>query len=292
MLSNTIKHTLQYACKQLVKLDSAKLDSEILLAHILEKDRSYLYTYPEYELNLEQLNNYKTLIKARIQGEPVAYLCGKQEFWSMQLKVTPDVLIPRPETEIVVETILSKIKNNEHDYQHKTLIDLGTGSGCIAIALAKELPDWQITAIDQSEKALVVAKANAKEHNTPTIQFIQSDWFSNIDNNFYDVIVSNPPYIAAADEELETDVKKFEPHTALIADNNGLASYETIIQQAPSYMHANALLVFEIGYKQASPIKRLLTNRFDNIEINLDLQDHNRVISASLKPRLAYFLYN
>ena len=275
-MTATIQQAMSHAIKK-CQFESAQLDCELLLAYTIKKSRSYVYAFPEHKLNDTEQQLFMQLIEQRVQGIPLAYLTGTQEFWSMPFHVDENVLIPRPETEILIETVLEKVMLQPA--KEKTLLDLGTGSGCIAIALAKELPDWHITAVDQSEAALSIAKHNAKNHNIQNITFVKSNWFNELNQSTYDVIVSNPPYIAENDSEIEQHVAQYEPEIALIASDNGLSAYKTITQQAQSHMHLGALLAFEIGHTQASAIKALL-EAFVHVEVRQDLQGLDRVVMA------------
>lgn len=276
----SIQSLLQEAQQQLSSIDSARIDSEILLAHTLKKARSFLYAFPEQTIDPTRSQEFLNYIRRRQQGEPVAYITGEQEFWSLSFKVTPAVLIPRPDTELLIETVLERIKQQAQFVEQKTLIDLGTGSGCIAIAIAKELPDWQISACDLSTDALSIAKENAKRLNLQNIQFTLSNWFSGIpDNTRFDVIVSNPPYIDAKDPALESHVAKHEPRTALIARDNGLAAYQDIIASLEQHTYAHSIVAFEIGFQQGQALKNYL-NTYKDVQIAQDLQGHDRVISG------------
>lgn len=242
-------------CMKITKLlqqtECSRLDAEVLLAHVLQKDRSYLRAHDSDELNPCQQEKFQTLVQQRNQGIPLAYLIGHKEFWSLELLVTPDVLIPRPETELLVETVLEILPKN----QQITVADLGTGSGAIALALAKERPQWEITAVDFSAKALEIAKKNAQQLNIMNINFIQSDWCTELPRKKYAAIISNPPYIANDDPHLLA--LRYEPQSALIAEANGLAAFSSIMQQAKSHLKKQGLLLFEHGYNQEKSIKEL-----------------------------------
>lgn len=233
--------------------DSARLDAEVLLCHALDKNRAYLLTWPERELTASQLEQFQQLLDGRLAGQPVAHLTGEREFWSLPLKVTPDTLIPRPETELLIEQILQAYPEGPA----LNLVDLGTGSGAIAIALASERPNWDIIATDLSEKALKVAQQNADRLKLKNIEFRQGDWFQPITGLSFDIIVSNPPYIASNDPHLNQGDVRFEPRSALAAGADGLADIETICRQASNYLNTGGLLIIEHGYDQIEKIHHI-----------------------------------
>ncbi len=234
--------------------ESARLDAEVLLAHVIEKSRTYLHTWPEHLITDEQLTHYQQVIQRRAQGEPVAYLTGRQEFWSLSLKVTPATLIPRPETELLVEKALEKIP--VHGRLH--VLDLGTGSGAIALAIAKERTMCHVVAVDMSAEALEVAAHNANEHSIQNVEFLQSDWFSKLVLPKFDLILANPPYICDDDPHLYQDSIRFEPVTALTAGTDGLHDLRLIINQAKPYLTQQGWLLVEHGYDQATAVQALL----------------------------------
>jgi release factor glutamine methyltransferase len=257
----------------------AKLEVTVLLSYVLSKPKSYFIAWPEAVVNQGQYAMYQALLERRINGEPLAYIIGQKEFFSLLLKVTPDTLIPRPETELLVETILERFKN--HKLLPINILDLGTGSGAIAIALAKTRPAWQITAIDKSEQALNVAKENAEVHQLSNINFIKSDWFSNLQNNIkYDCIVANPPYLAADDPHLTTEIK-FEPKTALVADNNGLADLKYIISQAHHYLNPKGILILEHGFAQQAELEQII----EQLKSEINFVDYDFLNDYATLPR-------
>lgn len=255
MTFNTIKGILKEAQKKLENIsDSPSLDAELLLAHCIEKDRTYLHTWPEKALTVDQYNCFHTFIQKRLTDYPIAYLLGTKAFWTLDLMVTPDVLIPRPETELLIETALEKIK----DIQNPKILDLGTGSGAIALALASERSDARIVACDYSSKALSIARKNAIKHNLDErVNFIESDWFSNIEDTDYDLIVSNPPYIESNDPHLKAEIR-FEPQQALVSEDDGYNDITHIIETTKSYLKPHAWLMLEHGYTQKNKILKLL----------------------------------
>ena len=229
----TIKTLLAQAANTLTShSDSPLLDAEVLLGFVLGKPRTYLRAWCDNTLTDQQQAAFEALIKQRQQGTPIAYLTGTREFWSRDFRVTSDVLIPRPDTELLIELSLELIPKN----QAVKLIDLGTGSGIIAVTLAAERPKAHVTAVDASLAALAVAQHNARHHQLTNIEFYQSDWFSNVPESLFDLVISNPPYIDPDDEHLQQGDVRFEPQSALIADNQGLSDIQIIADKARSYL--------------------------------------------------------
>ncbi len=280
--ANRSIHTLlKRARKQLeTHSDSPALDAELLLAHCLEKTRTFLHTWPEIIPTPQQQDCFNQHITKRLSDYPVAYLLGTQAFWTLDLMVTPDVLIPRPETELLVETALEKIKKI-----HKPdILDLGTGSGAIALAVASERNDASVIAADTSVSALAIAKQNAEKHCLhKQIKFIQSNWFTAINENDFDLIVSNPPYIAPDDPHLSTTIRH-EPQQALVANNMGLTDLEWIIKNSPAYLKHEGWLILEHGCEQTENVLQLLQkNGFINEKNKPDLNHQPRVSFAQFK---------
>lgn len=234
-------------------IDNPRLDAELLLAHVLELDRVGLYLNFERPLNAMELDAIRPLVKRRGQREPLQYLLGRTEFWSLPFEVTPAVLIPRADTEILVEEALSRA-----DAEAGELLDVGTGSGAIAVSLASELADWQVTALDISPDALDVAQRNAAKNGVAgQMQFLHAD-LACLPQRQYDLIVSNPPYIAQAEwDELMPEVRCFEPQQALLAEEEGLACYRLLAEQAKDRLKQNGWLLVEIGYRQAEAVRHL-----------------------------------
>ena len=261
----------------LIDSDSAQLDAELLLCHVLNKPRSYLFTWPEKQLNTEQQQQFQALLAQRIQGQPVAYLIGSQGFWSLELAVAPSTLIPRADTEVLVEQALS-CPLPEATQQPIQVLDLGTGTGAIALALASERPAWQITAVDRVAEAVALAQTNQQQLRLTNVQILQSDWFAQLSGQRYQLIVSNPPYIAEQDPHLAQGDVRFEPISALTSGIDGLDAIRQIIQQAPDYLTAGGWLLLEHGYDQAQAVRGLLQARgFLAVASAEDLAKHQRV---------------
>lgn len=251
-----------------------RLDIEVLLAHVLGVNRSYLYTHPEYQLNAIQKNQFQNLMQRYQQGEPIAYLTGHREFWSLDLMVTRDTLIPRPETELLVECVLELTSNREKI----SLADLGTGSGAIALALAHEKPNWQIYATDLSNNALNIAEENAKRLNISSVSFHEGVWCAALPSIQLDIIVSNPPYIGEVDSHIQQSVLAYEPHSALIAGEAGLKDLKHIICEAPYYLKLGGYLILEHGFQQAKILRKTFWDvGYTNIVTRHDLSDLERV---------------
>jgi len=257
--------------------DSAALDAEVLLCHVLDKPRSHLRAWPEKTLQNQQSQQFETLINLRQQGEPIAYITGHKEFWSREFEVSPAVLIPRPDTELLIELSLNLL-TNKSDAQ---IIDLGTGSGAIAITLAAERTDIKVIASDLSTKALEIAKNNANKHTVNNIQFIQSNWFNNIPLIQFDLIISNPPYIDSSDPHLSEGDVRFEPDSALIADDHGLQDINSLCNQARQYLKADATLLIEHGFDQKEAVQAIFKS-FDYTQVTTysDLSGNPRVTSG------------
>ena len=280
-----VKNTTIAACiadgqEQLASCsDSAKLDTQILLGFVLEKDRTYLLTWPEQELTNQTVQEFLTLLQRRIFGEPIAYIVGVQEFWSLSFRVSPATLIPRPDTEVLVELVLENF--GEEDSLH--CLDLGTGTGAIALALASEQPNWQIDAVDFNIDAVKLAQQNAKALQLTQVNIFHSDWFSAVNHYKFDVIVSNPPYIDVLDENLTQGDVRFEPDSALVADENGLGDIKYIAQQAKNYLTSQGALFFEHGFEQGEAVRNILIDlSYNNVETVRDFNGHERITWAKL----------
>lgn len=257
--------------------DSAKLDTEILICFVLNKPRSFLLTWPEHKLTERQTEQFSALILRRVQGEPIAYIVKTREFWSLSLQVSPATLIPRPDTEILVEQVLS-----HHQGAELSCLDLGTGTGAIALALASERPKWQIEAVDYSHDAVALAKRNALNLNLAQVNIYQSDWFSNVaKDKRFDVIVSNPPYIDENDHHLNEGDVKFEPKTALVASDNGLADIKIIARHALSFLNSGGFLYIEHGFEQSHAVQTILADlAYSDIQTVKDYNHNERVTWA------------
>ena len=293
-----IQQALQYAAQSFAETNpSANLDAQVLLSHILTCNSAHLIAWPEKELNEQQLEKFKHAIKQRQQGIPIAHLTGQREFWSLNFKVNDSTLIPRPETETLVEFILDTFGEKEN----LAILDMGTGTGAIAISLAKEKPNWKITASDISSAALTLAKENSEVLNTKNITFIQSDWFKNIkhrgiderqdespfdgnsfDTTPFDIIVSNPPYIASDDPHLAEGDVRFEPETALISGITGMDDIEHLCSQAKNYLSPSGWLIVEHGYNQKTLAAECFArNGYKNISQKSDLAGHCRMTAGT-----------
>lgn len=271
-----IRAALQQVTQTLAaRSDSARLDAELLLCKVLGKTRSYLFAWPEQELTDQQLTDLKHLMAQRLSGQPVAYLLGYREFWGMQLAVSPATLIPRPDTELIVELALERMA----EHASPTILDLGTGSGAIAFALAKERPDVTILAVDKSPAALAVAELNQTNLDLSKVSLRVSDWFSALDSgSMFDLIVSNPPYIAVGDPHLEQGDVRFEPRSALSSGLDGLADLSYLIQSAANYLNASGWLLLEHGYDQGLAVTTLLKSTgYTEVACYQDLGGNDRV---------------
>lgn len=250
-----------------------ELDVELLLAQVLGKPRSYLRTWPERELSPEQQTSFDALLARRCAGEPVAYLLGRQGFWTLDLQVGPATLIPRADTERLVEVALELGPQGT-----ARVLDLGTGTGAIALALASEKPQWQLTGCDLQAQAVQLAESNRQCLALGNVTFVQSDWFAALRDQRYDLIVSNPPYIAADDPHLQQGDVRFEPASALISGQDGLDAIRHIIDLAPDYLAADGWLLIEHGWQQAGLVRELLVQRgFGAVQSWRDLGGHQRV---------------
>lgn len=279
MKSNTIQNLLTHSRKALEGLsDSPALDAELLLAHCLKKSRTYCHTWPEHELTPSEQDCFKQVMALRKDDYPVAYILGKKSFWTFEVAVTPDVLIPRPETELLVEVALEKLA----EIKNPKILDLGTGSGVIALALASERPDALIVACDSSKKALDVAQRNANQLNLERqIEFKKSNWLSEINpKSVFDLIVSNPPYIEPDDPHLKLTIKH-EPIAALVANDKGMSDIYAIIKQSQNYLNKNGWLILEHGYDQGLKVKNAFEQyAFTHAKNREDLANLTRITLA------------
>ena len=273
MSAATFRELLAIAVQRLAETsETPRLDAELLLATALERPRSYLYAWPERVPEPNQATRFLAWLDRRHAGEPVAYLLGRREFWSLELEVTPDTLIPRPETELLVELALERLPMD----RSLALADLGTGSGAIALALALEWPQARIVATDRSSAALVVARRNARRLNIGNVEFREGDWCAPLAGERFDLMASNPPYVAATDPHWRQGDLRFEPAAALVAGADGLDALRSIIVQAPAGLRAGGWLLLEHGYDQGEAVPTLLQQRGF-----VDVSDHRDAAGLS-----------
>ncbi|RJG51216.1 peptide chain release factor N(5)-glutamine methyltransferase [Motilimonas pumila] len=247
-----LSDALCWGQQALTQSDSAALDCRVLLCYVLQKPDSYLYTWPDKALNEQQWQAFQQLISRRQRGVPVAHLTGEREFWSLPLNVNDSTLIPRPDTEVLVEQALQLAQ------AESCILDLGTGTGAIALALASELPSACIVGLDKQADAVALAKLNQQKCGFHHVEFLQSDWFSALGERRFDVIVSNPPYIDEQDPHLQQGDVRFEPLSALVAPEQGLADIRHISEQARAFFNGSGYLLFEHGYQQGQAVQDLL----------------------------------
>ncbi len=248
----TIKEVLEAAIEQWEEInatDSPRLDAEVLLAFVMQRSRAFVIGNQDQEITEFELTHFKELVDDRARLYPVAYLTGEKEFWSMMLTVNEKVLVPRPDTELLVERVLFR-----REAEANSLLDLGTGSGAIALALAKELPGCQILATDFSASALELAESNRVRHDLDNVSFKQADWFLGLQENAFDIIASNPPYIDPMDPHLEGEVR-YEPQSALVSMEAGLSDIAFIIKEALAYLSTRGWLLLEHGYDQGARVR-------------------------------------
>jgi release factor glutamine methyltransferase len=254
--------------------DNAALEAELLLCHCLNKSRAYLRTWPERLLTPEEMERYHQLLQRRQQGEPFAYITGQKEFWDLHLRVSPAVLIPRPETEHLVELALEKIPPDANWH----IADLGTGSGAIGLAIAKQRPKCDVTATDRSSASLEVARHNARTNNIDNIRFAHSFWFDALANERFQLIASNPPYVAKDDPHLQQGDLRHEPLTALSSGPEGLDDIKHIIAHAGAHLTAPGWLILEHGYQQGEAVPDLMKHYgFIDVQCHSDYAQRERV---------------
>ena len=274
--SSSVEDTLKSATERLTVSgsESPSLDASVLLCHVLDKPRSFLLTWPDKLLSIEDTLAFEKVLQRRIKGEPVAYILGQREFWSLPLQVAPSTLIPRADTERLVEIALEKAPQLPGD-----ILDLGTGTGAIALAIASELPQRQVWGIDVKEEARQLAESNALKLGIENANFLSGDWFTPLEaGTQFALIVSNPPYIEKNDPHLTQGDVRFEPLSALVAQDNGLADIKHISQQAMGFLLPGAWLMFEHGYDQGQSVRDILSALgYQSITTYKDYGENDRV---------------
>jgi release factor glutamine methyltransferase len=258
--------------KQAIELGIDAIDAEVLLSFVIKKDRSYLFAWPENQLTPVQLQLYQALVQRRQDGEPIAYLVGEREFWSMNLLTNSSTLIPRADTEVLVETVLQIV-----DEQPRICFDLGTGTGAIALALKSERPTWTVQGVDRIAESVALANKNAQRHNL-SVQFSMGSWCDSIESEVVDVLVSNPPYIDKDDPHLDQGDVRFEPASALVADDQGLADIEVIAKDGMRCLKGNGALFLEHGWTQADAVQSILAKHgYQDVQTVKDYTGNDRV---------------
>lgn len=280
-MTATVGALLEKAARDLAAnrdVAEARREAQVLLGFALGVSRAWLTIHADQAADAQAAAKFQSLVALRTRGHPVAYLIGGKEFYGLQLRVTPDVLIPRPETEELVEAALERLPRSEN----RAVLDLGTGSGCIAIAIARERPAAQVTAVDASSPALDLARENAVALDVD-LEFLQSDWFTALGGRRFDLIVANPPYVAADDPHLRQGDLRFEPHTALAAGVDGLADLRRIAGAAPKYLRPDGWLLVEHGYDQAEACRDLLHSAgFADLVFRADIAGLPRIAGGRL----------
>jgi len=279
-----LKQAVESAYRLFVENDvpSPRLNAELLLLFVLSRERAYLYAHPERELTPDEQSNFDEVIRERARGCPTQYITGHQEFWGLDLLVSPAVLIPRPETEHVVETVLELVKEYPFDGPGRLkLVDVGTGSGCIALALASELPHGEIHACDISEEALEIARVNAARLALGgRVLFRKSDLLSVYAGEHFDFVISNPPYVGECDaDKVQKQVREFEPKVAVFSGREGMEIYRRLVPEAHKHLRPGGWLVAEIGYSEEDNVRNLLAG-WAQIQVTPDLQGIPRVVAA------------
>ncbi|MBV7300093.1 peptide chain release factor N(5)-glutamine methyltransferase [Enterovibrio paralichthyis] len=277
----SIEHALRDAALLLAQHQSPspKIDASVLLCHVLDKPSSYLYTWSDKLLTDEEEAAFNALLARRKLGEPVAYIIGYRDFWSLRLNVEPSTLIPRPDTERLVELALERLPQGEG-----TVLDLGTGTGAIALAIASERKDIGVTGVDLRDEAVALAKRNQLANGISNAAFLQSSWFDNVPAQRFTMIVSNPPYIDPEDPHLSQGDVRFEPKSALIADDQGLADIRHICQHSPEYLADGGWLLIEHGYDQGEKARAIFADAgFSDVETVQDYAGQDRVTLGVLR---------
>lgn len=253
-----VDEALAAACARLAASPTARLDAELLLADTLGRPRTWLHAWPEAELEPDAVEGFDQRIARRAAGEPIAYLLGEREFWSLTFTVSPDVLIPRPETEGLVRAALDHLRARATT--EPRVLDLGTGSGCVAVALAHEHPDARVTAVEAAGPALALARANAARHGVVNVEFLAGNWFAPLGSRRFDAIVSNPPYVASGDPHLSAGDVRFEPVQALDGGPDGLDALREVAAGAPHHLAPGGLVVVEHGMDQGVAVAALFAS--------------------------------
>ncbi|MBL1320443.1 MAG: peptide chain release factor N(5)-glutamine methyltransferase [Methylophaga sp.] len=268
-----ISQALIYGREKLVESESPEFDAQVLLCHVLSCQTTFIHSRADQQLNQQQYNAFEQSIKQRQQGQPISHITGQRGFWALDLNVTADTLIPRPDTELLVELALSKFTPN------MIVADLGTGSGAIALSLAYEQPTSQILAMDQSSSALIIAKKNAVQNQLNNVSFWQGQWLEAVAGSTLDLVVSNPPYIREDDPHLLKGDVRFEPLAALISGEDGLDDIRIIVRQAQRCLKSSGWLLVEHGYDQAQQVQESFHERgFTNVSSHQDFGGNDRVV--------------
>ena len=254
----------------MVHSDTPRIDAEVLMQHTVGKPLAWLIAYGDAIATPDHNKQFMNLIADRRKGKPIAYLTGHKEFWTLNLRVNQDVLIPRADTETVVEQCLTRLDKTISP----RILDLGTGSGAIALSIAKEKPDAIVVAVDSQTRALAVAEGNAQLNNIPNVEFLQSDWFSALDGSYFDLIVANPPYVDRHDEHLLQGDLRYEPTSALVSGENGYGDIRQIIEGARSHLSPGGWLALEHGYQQADEVSNYFRrNNFTQLSLHHDINN-------------------
>lgn len=274
------QHWLREAISQLQESDSPRRDAEILLEYVTGKGRTWILAFGETELTDAQRQHLAALLARRRRGEPIAHLIGEREFWSLPLFVSPATLIPRPDTECLVEQALARLPAASC-----RILDLGTGTGAIALALASERPDCDVTAVDRMPEAVALAQRNATRHAITNVRILQSDWFSALAGKQFEMIVSNPPYIDEQDPHLSQGDVRFEPLTALVAGDHGMADIKHIIERARAVLMPEGMLLLEHGWQQGTAVRDAFVRAgYHDVETCRDYGDNERVTLGRWRP--------
>ncbi len=278
---DTLQQALKQAAQQLSTLNNPdpRVDAEVLLCHLLKKNLSHLIAWPEKRLSSAQQQAFQELIQRRINGEPIAYITGHREFWSLELRVTPATLIPRPETELLVEQALERIPSHA-EWQ---IADLGTGSGAIALAIASERPRCQLYAVDISADALAVAQHNAQRLAIPNVTFLQGDWLAPLQQKSLNMVISNPPYIEESDPHLKQGDLRFEPKRALSSGDDGLDDIRLLIESSRQQLPTDGWLLLEHGYHQSAEILEIMRQQgYRRVQGHIDYGGNDRVACGQI----------